>query len=157
MAHQNLGRHKRRTVLVVLSLTLSVVLTNTVAVFATSVNPEEALKNLINYDFRVGQSSLLDNYVMDGKGLEVNTMQKLQALSGFEAGGAEYGCRTTYHSDTTKQQVNLEGDGQYSTFVYGIGDFYVVTFGTFRWMRWRVRSLDDEEAILEGVYVSRPW
>ena len=153
MAHQNLGRHKRRTVLVVLSLTLSVVLTNTVAVFATSVNPEEALKNLINYDFRVGQSSLLDNYVMDGKGLEVNTMQKLQALSGFEAGGAEYGCRTTYHSDTTKQQVNLEGDGQYSTFVYGLDDFM--------WSRLELLDgemasevFSDEEAILEGVYVS---
>lgn len=153
MAHQNLGRYKRRTVLVVLSLTLSVVLTNTVAIFATSVNPEDALKNLINYDFRVGQSTLLDNYVMDGKGVEANTMQKLQTLPGFEAGGAEYGCRTVYHSDTTKQRVNLEKEETYSTFVYGLDDF----------MWSRLERLDGEtttnafsarDAILEGVFVS---
>lgn len=152
MACQNLGRYKRRTMLVVLSLTLSVVLTNTVAIFATSVNPEDALKNLINYDFRVGQSSLLDNYVMDGKGIEPEVVRTLQAVPGFETGGAEYGCRTVYHSDTTKQQVNLEGEGRYSTFVYGLEDF----------MWSRLESLDGEttatfssdDAILEGVYVS---
>src|SRR5699024_6082115 len=65
MAWANLGRNKKRTILVVLSLSLSVVLTNTVFTFTQSIDADKALNNTMDSDFRIGHLDLF-NYMYSG-------------------------------------------------------------------------------------------
>ena len=101
MAWENLGRNKKRTILVILSLSLSIVLTNTVFNFSNSVDPENAIQNMLNFDFCIGQSSLLDYYQVDeASALSQSFMQAVKQQDGFDYGGCEYGCKASYTSET---------------------------------------------------------
>ena len=91
MAWENLGRDKKRTILVILSLSLSIILTNTVFNFSNSVDPENAIQNMINFDFCIGQSSLLDYYrVSEESALSQSFIQAVEQQDGFDYGGCEY-------------------------------------------------------------------
>ncbi|MDD6794672.1 MAG: ABC transporter permease, partial [Clostridiaceae bacterium] len=62
MAWSSFGRNKKRTILVILSLSLSVILANTIFEFSQSINPEQSLKNTASSDFRIGSADLFYNY-----------------------------------------------------------------------------------------------
>lgn len=154
MARANLGRNKKRTVLVVLSLTLSIVLTNTVFNFSHSVDPENAIGNMIDFDFCIGQSRLLNYYEVNAdSALTESFIQAVMSQPGFEAGGSEYGCKAAYKSDSTRQTVNRQEDGTFATHVYGLDEALLS----------RLKLVDgDMDAaklasgayVLEGVYVN---
>jgi len=154
MAWENLGRDKKRTILVILSLSLSIVLTNTVFNFSNSVDPENAIQNMINFDFCIGQSSLLDYYrVSKESALSQSFIQAVEQQDGFDYGGYEYGCKSSYKSETTKQAYNQQEDGSFPTHLYGLDSVLLS----------RVQVVDGEldmekiasgNYILEGAYVS---
>lgn len=154
MAWSNLGRNKKRTVLVVLSLSLSIVLMNTVFNISHSVDPEKAIKNMISCDFSIGQSNLLDYYeVSEKSALSQSFIQAVEQQDGFDSGGCEYGCKASYKSETTRQEVNRQEDGSYSTQIYGLGPFL------FSQLQVVDGELDTDKLasgqyILEGAYVS---
>lgn len=153
MAWENLGRDKKRTILVILSLSLSIILTNTVFNFSNSVDPENAIQNMINFDFCIGQSSLLDYYrVSEESALSQSFIQAVEQQDGFDYGGCEYGCKSSYKSETTKQAYNQQEDGSFSTYLYGLDPLLLS----------RVQVVDGElnmeklasgNYILEGAYV----
>ena len=153
MAWENLGRDKKRTILVILSLSLSIILTNTVFNFSNSVDPENAIQNMINFDFCIGQSSLLDYYrVSEESALSQSFIQAVEQQDGFDYGGCEYGCKSSYKSETTKQAYNQQEDGSFSTCLYGLDPLLLS----------RVQVVDGElnmeklasgNYILEGAYV----
>ncbi len=153
IAMGNLGRNRRRTALVVLSLTLSIILTNTVFVFSRSVDPENAIKNIISFDYCIAQSSLMDYSQIDGdSGLSASFMEAVQQQEGFENGGVEYGCKAQYKSPTTTQDFNLLPDGSFLTHLYGLDSVLLS----------RLQLVDGEidleklasgNYILEGAYV----
>lgn len=154
MAWTNLGRNKKRTVLVILSLSLSIVLTNTIFTFSNSVNPEKAIENLIGADFCVGQNTLL-NYVEinENSALSERIVEQINAQPGFENGGYEYGCRASYQSSTTQQIANKQEDGSFDTHIYGLDSTLL------SWARFVDGELDTEKLasghyILEGAYVN---
>lgn len=121
MARANLRRNKKRTVLVVLSLSLSIVFANTVFTFSNSVDPERAIKNMISSDFCIGQSSLLDNFEIDEESaLSESFIREVEERDGFEEGAREYGCAAAYRSGTTRQIVNQQENGAFSTHIYGL-------------------------------------
>ncbi|MGL6201649.1 MAG: ABC transporter permease [Lachnospiraceae bacterium] len=156
MARANLGRNKKRTVLVVLSLTLSIVLTNTVFNFSHSVDPEYAIQNLMNSDFTIGQSSLFDYYEVDEESaLSASFIDAVEDQDGFESGGCEYGCTAVYKSETTRQMedFNQPEEGDFSTHIYGLDALL------FSQLELVDGGLDAEklasgEYILEGAYVN---
>jgi len=154
MAWANLGRNKKRTGLVVLSLSLSIVLTNTVFIFSHSVDPENAIKNMIDFDFCIGQSRLLNYYeVGEESALSESFIHVVEEQDGFETGGCEYGCNAVYKSDTTKQTVNLRENGAFSTQIYGLD---TVLFSQLQLVDGELDTakLTSGEYILEGTYVS---
>ena len=153
MAWENLGRDKKRTILVILSLSLSIILTNTVFNFSNSVDPENAIQNMINFDFCIGQSSLLDYYrVSEESALSQSFIQAVEQQDGFDYGGCEYGCKSSYKSETTKQAYNQQEDGSFSTYLYGLDPLLLscvqVVDGELN-----MEKLASGNYILEGAYV----
>lgn len=126
MALGNLGRNKKRTMLVVLSLSLSMVLANAVFHIAGSMNPEKSMKNMIASDFTIGQSSLLDYYEIDEKSaLSESFIQAVEQQAGFVKGGRAYGSKAEYTSETTVQENNRTENGSFSTHLYGLDGFLI--------------------------------
>jgi putative ABC transport system permease protein len=153
MAWANFGRNKKRTVLVILSLSLSIVLTNTVFNFSQSVDAEKALKNASVSDFSIGQTSLLFQYQVNAKSaLSESFISAVEKQDGFKTGGRQYGCKATYTSKTTRQTYNQQQDGSFSTHIYGMDKF------PFSRLKLVDGELDKEKLatgkyILEGVWV----
>lgn len=119
MALAYLGRNKRRTVLVILSLTLGIVLANTVFTFSQSVDTEKAVSKFIDSDFLIGHADLL-NMQFNGEesALSESFISAVSAQEGFETGGRLYVFNTDYKSQTSLQTLN-----PYSTSIYGLDDF----------------------------------
>lgn len=76
---------------------------------------------MINFDFCIGQSSLLDYYrVSKESALSQSFIQAVEQQDGFDYGGYEYGCKSSYKSETTKQAYNQQEDGSFPTHLYGL-------------------------------------
>ena len=154
MAWANLGRNKRRTALVILSLSVSIILTTMVFTFSHSVDPAKAIKNMIDSDFSIGQSKLFDDYnVSEESALSESYLSAVQQQQGFEIGGAEYGCKALYKSDTSKQDFNQNEDGSFSTHIYGLDSFPLSQLQLVDG-EMDTEKLVTGEYILEGAYVS---
>lgn len=153
MAWANLWRNKKRTVLVILSLSLSIVLTNTVFNFSQSVDPENALKNASVSDFSIGQSNLFFQYQVNAKSaLSESFIRAVEKQDGFKTGGRQYGSKATYTSKTTKQTFNQQKDGSFSTHIYGMDQF---PFSRLKLVDGEIdtKKLETGKYILEGVWV----
>ncbi|MBS6196365.1 MAG: ABC transporter permease [Clostridiales bacterium] len=154
MARANLGRNRKRTFLVVLSLCLSILIANTVFIFSHSVNPEKAISNMIDFDFCIGQNELLKYYVVEEESaLTESFAEAVKAQEGFETGGYEYGCNASYNSETTTQSVNQFEDGSFSTQLYGLDP---VVFSRAKLVDGELdmEKLAGGEYILEGAHVT---
>lgn len=153
MAWANLGRNKKRTVLVILSLSLSIVLTNMVFNFSQSVDAENALKNASVSDFSIGQANLFFQYQVNAENaLSKSFISAVEEQDGFKTGGRQYGCKATYTSETTKQTINQQQDGSFSTHIYGMDEL------PFSRLKLVAGEIDNEKLatgkyILEGVWV----
>lgn len=147
MAVANICRNKKRTVLVILSMTLSIVLTNTVFTLSQSVDVDKALIRFNDSDFLIGHVDLINlKYRGEDSALSESFISAVESLDGFEEGGRLYGSWASYTSKTSKQTMNKWSDGSFGTSVYGLDDF---PFS-------RLQLLDgdiDEEKLATGNYV----
>lgn len=153
MAWANLGRNKKRTSLVILSLSLSIVLTNMVFNFSQSVDAEKALENTSVSDFCIGQANLFFQYQVNAESaLSESFISAVEKQDGFKAGGRQYGCKATYTSKTTKQTINQQPDGSFSTHLYGLDQF---PFSRLHLVDGKIdpEKLATGKYILEGVWV----
>ncbi|MEW9053969.1 MAG: ABC transporter permease [Neobacillus sp.] len=153
MAWANLGRNKKRTVLVILSLSLSIVLTNTVFNFSQSVDAENALENASVSDFSIGQANLFFQYQVNAESaLSERFISAVEKQDGFKSGGRQYGYKATYTSKTTKQKINQQQDGSFSTHIYGMDKF---PFSRLKLVDGEIdtEKLATGKYILEGVWV----
>ncbi|WP_312653925.1 ABC transporter permease [Aminipila sp.] len=124
MALTNLGRNKKRTVLVILSLSLSIVLTNTVFTISQSVDVNKALEKFSDSDFLIGHADLFNNkYNGKDSALSEDFIAAVNQQEGFEIGGRLYGSWGSYTSKTSKQTMNKNPDGSFSTALYGLDGF----------------------------------
>ncbi len=151
MALANLGRNKKRTVLVILSLTLSIVLTNTVFTLSQSVDIDKALEKFSDSDFLIGHADLFNmQYNGEGSALSESFIAAVSAQEGFETGGRLYGSGGSYTSETSQQTMNQWPDGSFSTAIYGLDEF---PFSRLRLVDGELdaEKLDTGNYILEGV------
>ncbi len=124
MALANLGRNKKRTSLVILSLCLSIVLTNTVFTFSQSVDVNAALEKFCDSDFLIAHADMFNfKYRGEESALSECFISAVSEQDGFEAGGRLYGGWGSYTSETTAQTMNQWPDGSYSTALYGLDEF----------------------------------
>lgn len=132
MAAANLGRNKKRTVLVVVSMSLSLVLFNTVYTLSTGFDMDKFLSTFIDTDFLVAHANLI-NYAYRGDDDTVtdSMISSIEEQYGFKEGGRFFAdirdaeCfRVKPHENETPAWLENEDDnGNYFCDVYGLEDF----------------------------------
>lgn len=98
MSLSNLGRSKGKTVVIILSLSLAVVLLNSVFTITRSFDMDTYLKKFVSYDFLIGNAKYFrsEYYAtieeeMKEMNLTESFIKQCEQLSGFEEGGRIYG------------------------------------------------------------------
>jgi putative ABC transport system permease protein len=125
MAFSNLGRNKKRTVLAVISLSLSLVLLNTVFTLSQSIDMDKYLSKFVDTDFLIAHADYFRNdfYGPDNETTE-SIIAAVEAQTGFEEGGRLYGGRkemfTAEDKRNTAQQYNVDSMGNFFAAVYGL-------------------------------------
>ncbi|WP_431086787.1 ABC transporter permease [Paenibacillus sp. 8b26] len=129
MARSNLGRNKKRTVLVVMSLSLSLVLLNTVFTLSQSFDMDKFLSKFNDTDFLIAHAEYFQ-VPSSFSGHENETTESfikaVQAQPGFEEGGRLYGDPTAFTAENTKgitdDTQNTDARGNFLVEVYGLED-----------------------------------
>jgi cell division protein FtsX len=125
MALTNLGRSKKRTVLVFISMSLSLILLNTVFTLSQSIDLDKFLSKFVDTDFLIAHA---DYFQSDFRGSENQTsesfIQAVEAQPGFEEGGRLYGGRAEMFAaedeKNTTQRYNINAHGNFMAAVYGL-------------------------------------
>jgi putative ABC transport system permease protein len=125
MALANLGRNKKRTVLVVVSLSLSLVLLNTVFTLSQSIDLDKFLAKFVDTDFLIAHADYFQNDFIGPENQTTESFnQAVEAQPGFEEGGRLYSGRTemfTAEDEKNQAQVyNLDVRGDFMAAVYGL-------------------------------------
>lgn len=164
MAFYNLGRHKKQTLLVIMSLSLSLVLFNTVFTLSQSIDMDKFLSKFVDTDFLIAHADYFQNdfYGQDNEVTEI-FIEAVENKVGFEEGGRLYGGRAEIFTATDPENVEQE---------YNIddkGDFFAALYGLEEVPMNRLEVLDGEmnleklatgQYILEGIYLDdngRPY
>jgi putative ABC transport system permease protein len=134
MARSNLGRNKKRTLLVVVSLSLSLVLLNSVFTLSKGMDMDKYLSKFMDTDFLIGHANYFNqnHFRFEEDGLSESFIQNVEAQPGFEEGGRLYynvflgQSKIHYTGDNrvaySGKNVNLpEGEDQYLD-LYGLED-----------------------------------
>ncbi|KEO77119.1 ABC transporter permease [Paenibacillus polymyxa] len=127
MARTNLGRNKKRTILVVTSLSLSLVLLNTTFALSQSMDMDKYLSSRFSdTDFLIGHADL---FRQNFEGLESETsgsiIRAVQSQPGFEGGGRLYGDPQLLTVEKPKNTTietsdRLDAYNNYTAQVYGL-------------------------------------
>lgn len=118
MALSNLGRTGKRTVLVLISMSLSLILLNTVFTISRGFDMDKYLRKFVQTDFLIGHA----NYFNVTKGfhseedvLSEQFISAVEAVEGFEDGGRLY-------YNVHKSLISFKGEDRYLQ-LYGLEDF----------------------------------
>ena len=92
MALSNLGRNKKRTLLVVLSLSLSLVLLNSVFTLSKGIDMDKYLSKFVDTDFLIGHANYFNqnHFRFEEDELAESFINAVEAQPGFEVGGRLY-------------------------------------------------------------------
>ena len=88
MALSNLGRNRKRTVLVIVSLSLSVILMNSVVTMTESFDLDKYLSTFVDTDFLAAHAQYFNNdYRSNEERVSESMIQAIEEEPGFEKGG----------------------------------------------------------------------
>ncbi len=159
MAAANLGRNKKRTALVIVSMSLSLVLFNTIYTMSLGFDMDKYLSTFVETDFFVSHANLI-NYAYSGEEDTVtdSTISAIETQNGFKEGGRFYAdihdaeCFRVIPngSGTHYLRVNEDDNGSYFCAVYGLDDF---PLGNLKVLDGEIdyEKLKTGKYILEGV------
>lgn len=156
IALSNLTRNKKRTVLTVISLSLSLILMNTAFTLSNSISMDKFLSKFNDTDFLVAHADYFNN---DFYGVDNQTSQQLIAtiehLPSFVEGGRLYGGRDELFTTTdpnATQQYNRNDKGDLYTVVYGLDP---LPMGRLKLLdgEMDMAKLNKGDCILEGVHL----
>ncbi|MGZ0042993.1 ABC transporter permease [Paenibacillus ottowii] len=129
MARSNLGRNKKRTVLVVISLSLSLVLLNTAFTLSRSFDMDKFLAKFNDTDFLIAHAEYFQipsSFSGQENGTTESFIKAVQAQPGFKEGGRLYGDPTAFTAENTKgitdDTQNTDAHGNFLVDVYGLED-----------------------------------
>lgn len=159
MAAANLRRNKRRTILVVISMSLSLVMFNTIYTMSIGFDMDKFLSTFVETDYLVSHASLANyGYVGDEDTVTENMISAIEAQNGFKEGGrffadirdAECFRVKPNGSGTHYLRVNEDDKGNYFSAVYGLEDF---PLGNLKVIEGEIdyEKLQTGKYILEGV------
>ncbi|MBQ9929119.1 MAG: ABC transporter permease [Lachnospiraceae bacterium] len=114
MAAENVGRNRKKVILVVVSLSLSLIILNTAYTMANSFDMEKYLSRMISHDFVVGDVSWFNIYshYINQDTLNDDFMKELSIQNGIESLGkiyfSEKGCALDSHWDNMAERASNE-------------------------------------------------
>jgi len=124
MAWSNVWRNKKRAVLVVISLALSIVLLDVVVTLSGSIDMDKFLFKFTDTDFLIAHADYFNN---EFSGVENETSEQMieavQKLDGFEAGGRLYGgTDNAFFAENSgdTNSPNIDEQGHIYSAVYGL-------------------------------------
>ncbi|ADO58572.1 ABC transporter permease [Paenibacillus polymyxa] len=132
MARVNLGRNKKRTTLVLLSLSLGLVLLNTTFTLSQSLDMNKYVSKSHDTDFLIAHADYFqEHFTGPDNATTESYIQAVQAQPGFEEGGRLYSGSNlfTVEHKENKEGMKLYGEivtpdarGNLSAIVYGLED-----------------------------------
>ncbi len=126
MALFNLGRTKKRTALVFISLSLSLVLLNCVFTLSQGMDMDKFLSKFVDNDFLIAHANYFNShYFGTESAVEESIITNMEAQPGFEAGGRLYKTNNEYFTveDSNNQNKYNQGhDSHQIADVYGLDD-----------------------------------
>lgn len=151
MAAANMGRNRKRTVLVILSMTLSLVLFNTIYTFSLGFDMDKYLGKFVDTDFLAAHADYFQ-YRFSGaeNGVSESMIDAIEQQPGFEEGGRIYGnirdgeCfRVEYDGEAYESKDDL---GNYVCALYGMEDLPLQRL-------WVLEGEIDMEKLKSGDYI----
>ena len=149
-AMSNLGRNKKRTALVVISLSLCLILLDTVVTLSGSIDMDKFLSKFNETDFLIAHADYFNNgFAGPDNQLSEQMIGAAESLEGFEGGGRLYGGRynNPFIRDLNNpQEYNRNDKGDFICSLVGLEDFSLE----------QIELLDGEkdmEKLLSGDYI----
>lgn len=142
MALSNLGRNRKRTLLVIVSMTLSLVLFNTVFTFSSGFDIDKYIAKFVNTDFVISTADYFQfRYENSSNDLTESFVEAVKASGYYEDGGRLYTTRVLEESfsaeDDAFSNYNTDENGNPLIDLYGADDFLLnnmeVVEGTIDW------------------------
>lgn len=128
MALANLGRSRKRTVLVIVSMTLSLVLFNTVFTLSSGFDINKYIAKFSDTDFVISTADYFQyRYESSERDLSQSFLNAVQQQAGFEEGGRLYASRILEENfsaeHNTFSNYNKDQNGNPFVDLYGADDF----------------------------------
>jgi putative ABC transport system permease protein len=163
MALSNIGRNRRRTVIVIISMSLSLVLLNTVFTLSIGFDIDKYLSKFVNTDFLIGHANYfnINRFRQPEDALSEEFISAVEAREGFEEGSRLYyniylGQCSIYRENPDEPgyfgyPMNLAQDGMPMLDLFGMEDLLLNSLDVVE------GELDMEKLkgggyILEGVH-----
>ncbi|MTI48940.1 MAG: ABC transporter permease [Firmicutes bacterium] len=158
MAFSNLSRNKKRTIISVISMTLSLVLLNSVFTISNGFDMNKYVSKAVDTDFLIGHANYFNtnHFRFPEDELSESFISSVQKQEGFQAGGRIYyniylGECSIYRDNPNEfshsgYPLNKANDGQPSLSLYGMEDFNLSRLDI-------VAGELDLEKLKEGKYI----
>lgn len=154
MAVSNLSRNKKRTVLVVISMSMSLILFNTVYTFSRGFDMDKFLSKFVDTDFLIAHADYF-NYDFHGpeNAVSESFIEAVKQQPGFSEGGRFYANMDTEIFSleyVTSKQYNVDPEGRPLCFVYGADNLPLARLDVLEG-EIDMEKLKTGKYILEGV------
>lgn len=151
MALANLGRNRRRTVLVLVSMTLSLVLFNTVFTLAAGFDIDKYISKFMDVDFLISSADYFQyRFEKSEHDLSESFIEAVRQQDSFEDGGRLYTSRILKEAFSVCSQAfsnyNKDTDGNPYVDLYGADEFLLESMEI-------IEGSIDWEAFTSGDYV----
>lgn len=151
MALANLGRNRKRTVLVIVSMTLSLVLFNTVFTLSDGFDIDKYIAKFLNTDFVISTADYFQfRFETSENDLSENFVSAVGQSDAFECGGRLYTSRLLEEGFSVENDAfsnyNTDENGNPLVDVYGADDFLFNTMEA-------VEGTIDLEKLKTGKYI----
>lgn len=151
MALSNLGRNRKRTLLVVVSMTLSLVLFNTVFTLSSGFDIEKYVAKFVNKDFVISTADYFNfNFELSEIELSPSFVDAVRQHNAFEDGGGLYSTRVLEEAFSSESgsvsNYNKDENGNPLVQIYGADDFLLKSMKV-------VEGSIDWEMLKSGNYV----
>lgn len=128
MAVANLGRNKKRTILVILSLALSAVLFNTVFVVTNGFDEEKYVDNFLDKDFIISTADYFNyGFSKSEQKIPEDYIDYVKSQPEFEAGGELLGVKPSQEQQFAENKllpsINRDVNNFPKISLYGAGDY----------------------------------
>jgi len=163
MALSNLGRNKKRTIISILSMTLGLILLNSVFTFANGFDINKYISRFVDTDFLIGHANYfnMNRFRFPEDELSENFISTVEKQDGFEAGGRIYyniygGNCSIYRKNPDESgylgsPLNKAKNGQPTLDLYGMEDFLLSRLDIVEG-ELNLEKLKTGNYIIEGVH-----